>query len=547
MPHALSLNLTTPVLAAFGPLDWGVVAIYFLIMFAIGFAVSRRKAGIGEYFLGGRSIPAWALAISIVATSLSAATFVGVPDEVYLGDLGYLILFIGAFIAVFVVALLFVPRLYRAGTVTIYGYLRPRFGEGAVIAMSCTFLVGRLLASGTRLFFAAIPLCLLLFGTKDPQHHRGQLMGAICLIGLVGTLYTIKGGIRAVVWTDALQLLLVIGAAIITIVILLHKIPLQPRQIVSLLHSEKKLRILDTSFNLSKPYTIWAAIFGAVFLNAAAYGVDHDFAQRFLASKSPARGAISVIASQFIAVGVVCLFCVVGLLLYIFYRHPEIMGAAAPAYVPRGALEPVYPHFLLNELPPVLSGLAIVGFFAVAQGSMDSAINAMASTVVADLYLPLRAMWDHSTRKDKKKDSSAAPRIAVGAVGVLLTLFAVGCVVTYDPARATLLTFALGVMSYAFAGMLGVFITALFTRRGNSKSVVAALIAGAVTIALVQRTGIPLWMTHRYGWRGELAWPWWMPVGTAVSFTTCFLGAPVPQVNSKGLPVVGGEAQRAGK
>src|SRR3954447_15097072 len=120
MPHAVS-PIPHP-LAAFGGVDWAVLAGYFALMIAIGFAVSRGKQNTREYFLAGRSLPTWALAVSIVATTLSAATFVGVPDQVYLGDVTYLSTYLGAFIGVFVVGLFFVPRLYRAGTITIYGY-----------------------------------------------------------------------------------------------------------------------------------------------------------------------------------------------------------------------------------------------------------------------------------------------------------------------------------------------------------------------------------------------------------------------------------------
>src|SRR4051794_29305626 len=325
MPHAVS-PIPHP-LAAFGGVDWAVLAGYFALMIAIGFAVSRRRQDAREYFLAGRSLPTWALAVSIVATTLSAATFIGVPDEVYLGDVGYLILFLGTFLAVFIVAFFFVPRLYRAGTVTIYGYLRPRFGEGAVAAVSCTFLVGRLLASGSRLFFAAIPLTLLLFGTEHPEHDKRQLVLAICMIGLIGTFYTVKGGIRAVVWTDAVQLVLVIGAACLTVGLLLHRIGRPPAELLRILSDPSagggphgKLTLFDTSLDFTKTYTVWAALLGYTFLNVANYGVDHDFAQRFLVARSPARGALSVIASQFITVLVVCLFLAVGLLLYVFYR-----------------------------------------------------------------------------------------------------------------------------------------------------------------------------------------------------------------------------------
>jgi len=390
--------------------------------------------------------------------------------------------------------------------------------------VSCTFLVGRMLASGTRLFLAAIPLTLLMFGTKDPENHPGQLVLAICMIGLLGTFYTVKGGIRAVVWTDAIQLVLVIGAACLTIGILLHRIGRPPAEVWGILRDAGKLHLVDTSPDFTKSYTVWAAIFGFTFLNVANYGVDHDFAQRFLVSKSAWRGGLSVIASQFITVAVVCLFMAVGLLLYIFYRRPDVMGAAWPGYAPAGKLEPAYPQFLLKELPPFVSGLAIAGFFAIAQGSMDSAINAMASSAVADLYFPIRRRLGRPADLTK---STRAPRIAVATIGVLLSLFAIGCAFLYDPRQQSLLDFALGIMNFAFAGMLGVFVTALFTRRGNTVTVIAALIAGAITIALLQPNVLPRWTGRLFGEPMKLAMPWWMPIGTAVSFLVCAAGRPV--------------------
>lgn len=520
-----------PTLAAFGAADWVVLGCYFALMIFIGFYVGRRRQGAEDYFLGGRSMPTWALAISIVGTSLSAATFVNVPDEAYLGDTGYLVLNIGGFIAVLVVATLFVPTLYRAGTVTIYGYLGQRFGEPAMVAVSCTFLLGRMLASGARLFIAALPLCLLMFGAQQPS--EAQLVTAVCMIGLVGTFYTVAGGIRAVIWIDTIQFALVVGAALLTVGILLHRIPLSIGEIFELLGRDgtapggaSKLRLVDTAFDFTKPYTIWAAVFGVVFLNTAAFGVDHDLAQRFLVSKSPARGALSVIASQFISIAVVSLFVLIGLLLWVYYKS-DVMGAAAPGYVPAGGVQPAYPQFLLKELPPVLSGLAIAGFFAIAQGSMDSAINAMASSAVADLYFPLRRRLGLPVDPNR---STEAPKVAVGAIGVLMTLFAVGCVFMYDEKHGTLLAFALGVMSFAFAGMLGVFLTALLTRRGNNLSVMAAIVAGVITITLLQPAIFARWTPLVFGSPQKLAWPWWMPIGTAVAFLVCVIGRPAPRV-----------------
>lgn len=511
------------VLAVFTRWDWGVVLAYFALVTGVGLAVARKDADEKEYFLGNRSMPAWAVAISMVATMLSVATFVSVPDSAFLGDLSYLILTTGGLIAVVVVAFVFVPKLYRAGTVTIYGYLARRFGETARVAMSCAFIFGRMLGSGARLFLAAIPLCLLMFGAREPSPW--QLIGAICIITAVGTFYTTIGGVRAVVWVDTIQFAIVMGAAFLTIGILLHRIPLSLGQIVHLLNTSPsspgphgKLFLVDTSMNFQKPYTLWAGLFGAVFLHMAAYGVDQDLAQRFLVSKSAARGALSVISSQVIAIATITVFLTIGLLLYIFYKRPDVMHASHP-YPGQGLS--VYPWFLLTELPPVLSGVAIAGLFAVAQGSMDSAMNALASSIVADLYDPIRRRR-HGERAFGA--GAEASKLTVALVGVAMCLFAIVCALVYDPKSQTLLDFALGVLTYAFAGMLGVFLTALLTSRGSSASVIAALVAGVITIVLLQEHVMGWWSVKLFSHQWKLAWPWWMPIGTAVSFCVCIIG-----------------------
>jgi SSS family solute:Na+ symporter len=520
---------TFPMLGVFGPLDWVIVGAYFALVIVVGLLVARRRQDAKEYFLADRSIPTWTIAISIVATSLSAATFVGVPDSAYAGDISYLTFTLGGFIAVFVVATLFVPRLYRAGTVTIYGYLAQRFGETARIAVSATFVFGRMLGSGARLFLAALPLCLLMFGNDQP--HRWQMIVAICLIGLVGTFYTTLGGVRAVIWVDTIQFAIVIGAAMLTIGILLHRIPGGIEQAWHVLrHSTTpagtgKLHLIDASCSAIKPYTLWAALLASPFLYTAAFGVDHDLAQRFLVSKSVFRGGLSVIASQFISLLAIGLFLLIGLLLFIFYKRPDVMGALAPAKVPTGNND-IYPHFLLNELPTVLSGLSIAGFFAIAQGSMDSAINALASSIVADLYVPLRQR-SGAVLEDASGETS---KLTVAAVGVLMSLFAIGCAAVYDPKNKTLLDFALGVLTFAFTGMLGVFLTALLTRRGNSATVIAALLAGAAMVALLQDSVLGWLSGHLFHKTWRLAWPWWMPIGTAVAFFVCICGAPRRQI-----------------
>ena len=521
-----------PVLAVFGPVDWVVVAAYFALMILVGVLTSRRRQDTQDYFLGGRSLPTWAVSISIVATTLSAATFIGAPEQSYGGNLSYLSFTLGNFLAVLVVCVVFIPPLYRAGTVTIYGYLGKRYGQGARIAVSVMFLGGRMLASGARLFIAAMPLCLLLFagrGQTDFVASKKQLVLAVCLIGLIGTFYTTLGGIRTVVWTDVIQFFIVVGAAVLSVGLLLHHIHRSPGEIVRILsdpktgpHGHSKLLLFDFSTDPDAPFTLWAAILGNTFLTTASLGVDQDFAQRFLISRSPLKGALSIVYSQIIGLAVAAGFMLIGLLLYIFYKRPDVMGAVAPAYAPAPAN--VYPSFLLSELPTVVSGVAIAGFFAIAQGSMDSAINALASSAVADIYLPLRRRRGFD---DRPQRNSEAPKIAVALMGVAMVLFAVVCIQLYGGHGRTLIDFALGVMAFAYTGMLGVFLAALLTRRGNSASVIGALVAGVVTVAILQPGVIDRWSPFLFHRRWHLASTWWMPIGTIVSFLVCVAGSPV--------------------
>jgi SSS family transporter len=534
------LPLHSPILAAFGPLDWSIVAAYFILVIVIGFLVSRHDTTESEFFLGNRSMPTWAVAISLVATMLSAVTFVGVPDIAYKGNLSYLVLNLGGIIAVFIVAFFFIPKLYAAGTVTIYGFLAHRFGEPARLAVSCAFILGRMLSSGARLFTAAIPLCLLLFGNASPP--LWQILIAIALIGVIGTIYATAGGVRAVVWVDTLQFTLVMGAALLTIGILLHRLHMPAPDILAALShpaatAPSKLALLDLSLNPASEFTLWTALIGNTFLMTAALGVDHDLAQRFLITKSAFRGGISVIASQFIGIVVVSLFLFIGLLLFLFYQRAD-----PSVQRPQAGLA-TYPWFLLHELPTGLAGISIVGFFAIAQGSLDSAMNALAASIVSDVYTPLRQRRSLSVPQISNLKSPIsnlqspaprphAPKFAVAAVGIGLTLLAMLCALAFNP-KSSILSYVLSLMGFAYSGMLAVFLTALFTRRGNANTVIAALLTGMLLSVILHISVMPLWTPLLFGTKIELAWPWSMPLATLAAFLVCITGKPAATALAK--------------
>ena len=308
----------------FSLLDWSVVIGYMAIVLVMGAVISRRQADSRYFFLAGRSMPAWAVSLSVLATALSAATFIGVPQMAFEGDLTYLITNVGSVIAAFIIAFLFVPPIYLAGTVTIYGYLGRRYGMGAKAAAGVMFLLGRLLSSGARLFMAGIAFALMLYGEATAR----ELVFAVVLLGIIGTLYTVFGGIRAVIWTDALQLCVMTVAALFSVVLLWQLIPASGTDVLNALRNAEgvnKLRLVDLRWDLGNPFTLWSGVFAMIVVGVSTHGVDQDMAQRVMTAKSPWHGGWALISSIVIGIPVIGLFMAIGLLLHVFYQRPDLM------------------------------------------------------------------------------------------------------------------------------------------------------------------------------------------------------------------------------
>jgi SSS family transporter len=489
-------------------LDWAVLSAYMGIVVFLGMRFRRRAARRREFFLAARSMPVWAVAISVLATAQSAATFVGGPEQSYRGDLTYLAANLGGLIAVIVVAVVFLPAFYRRDVVSIYELLGQDFGLPAQRAASAMFMLGRVFASGARLFIVAIPFSLVAFGHIDPP----ALLASIVVIAVAATLYTLAGGIRAVIWTDVLQAVVYIGAVVMAVWLLWQKIPLGPTELVDTLRAGDdagKLTIFDTSFDrtFARPYNLWAIVLGLTLLNAAAFGTDQDLTQRMLTCRSATRGSWSLILSYVLGWPVLLLFMLAGLLLYVYYQRPDLMGAAAPA-APVDDARQVFVTFILQEMPAGVRGLMMAGLFAAAMSSLDSALNAMAAATVSDFYRPARYRRGHGDATPGLQ--VRVSRLAVAVWAVALGGFAALCVFWQQHSGQKLIDFALGVMVFAYSGLLAVFLTALFTRRGSAWSAVAALLFGFAAVAAMMPCPI--------------AFPWKMLAATTLAFVICCLG-----------------------
>lgn len=525
-PAAATAPIVAPLtLGAFTTIDWAVLIVYFVLVLSLGSLTARfkRVRGSRDYFLAARSIPTWVVAISILSTAQSGATFIGGPSQSYAGDLTYLSSNIGQIIAAVILATLFIPVYYAAAVTTPYELLENRFGRPARFAAAVTYLIGRIFASGSRVFIGSLPMSLVIFGDIVPEH----MTISIAIVSVIGTVYALAGGIRSVIWTDVLQVSVYMGSAIFAVFLLLSRIDAGVLDILSTLakpgaDGTSKLSLFRTGFtpglgyDFKQEFTLPTALIGFTLLGLASYGMDQDLVQRMLTCKSARKGAWSVISGVLIGIPAVCVFMLIGLLLHVYYQRPDLTGAVhAP-----GGNEKIFLQFILDAAPTGVVGLMMAGLFAAGMAPLTS----MSSAFVSDIY-------KHAKPNRPDRHYLAVGRAAVVAFGAILGLFATACIAWYDPEKNTLINFALGVMSFAYAGLLGVFFTAMFTKRGNSTSAIVSLISGFVVVTMLEPALWEAW-TARVGlvdWSyATIAFPWRLTIGAAIAFIVCFAGKPRP-------------------
>ena len=502
---------------AFGALDWAVVAAYVGALALAGWLSSRRSMRNADaYFLASHHVPVWLVTISVLSTTQSAATFLGAPDNAYRGDYSYL----ASNIAAIIVGHWLIPRFYALKVTTVYELLETRFDARARRAAAAMYLVGRILASGARLYLAAIAVSMMIFLDVDPQH----IVIAAAVLMLFGIVFTLFGGLNAVIWSDLVQVTLYVGAALIVLFLLWNRIPASGAEIFEALRhapdGTDKLRLIDWSMDVTKPFTLLAILTGVVLLNIGNAGLDQDTTQRFLACEDARAGRRALYASALATIPVVLIFMMIGSLLHIFYERPDLMGTAASGDVAAtfsGEKITVFMSFILSEVPPGVRGLVTVGVIAAA--AINSGLISMSAVVVGDFYRPLLA------RRGAERDERHfvfAGRLMVVLLALALFAMSILCFYWQRYTDMPLLEFVLSVMAFAYSGLLGVYGVALFSRRGSTTSVIAALITG-FAVTLVQQAFVVDWLGLPASWK-TLAFPWQLCIGTAAAGLVCQIG-----------------------
>ncbi len=506
----------------FGLFDWLVVVGYFALMIAGGVAFTPRHTGTAkDYFLASGEIPAWLAAISVLSATLSAATFLGGPDYGYRGDYSYLSTNIGGLLAALFVAKVLIPKYYAMGVTTVYELLDVRFGRPAMRAAGGMFLVGRILAGGTRVYLGAIAISMIMFGNIEAY---GVVVASLALV-FVSFAFTFVGGLKSIIWNDLIQFVIYIGAAVSILIFLWLLIPASGSEILHGLavtpDGQNKLRLFDFSMGLSQPFSMLAIVTGGFLLSVGNFGLDQDTTQRLLACKDAKAGARSLIMSVVITIPIIWVFISIGELLYVFYDRPDLMQHGTSAQVAasfHGQKISVFMHFILTEIPPGLRGIATVGIIAAAVATTNSAMNAMSSVLIEDFYRP----W--ISKRLIKEDSHfvRAGRLGMAAMGSAMFLMSIASFYWQRYANLPILEFVLAIMTFAYAGLIGVYFTAIFTNRGSNTSVILALATGFATILLLQKysidfLGLPAALK-------SVAFPWQLCIGTLVAFLTCIAG-----------------------
>ena len=455
--------------------DYTVIAGYLVAITAFGSWFARFQKTTRDYFLNDRSVPWWAICFTIVATETSTLSFIGVPAQAFAGNMTFLQLATGYIIGRVLVSALFIPAYFRGELYTSYELLQRRFGPEVKNVAAAIFLVTRTLADGVRLFATALVITVV---TQVPVSL------AIVIIGVAMIVYTTRGGVSAVIWTDVVQMFVYVAGALVVFYALLHRIDGGWSAVVAAGHAAAKFRILDPTFDPSRVYTIWSGILGGVALTLATHGTDQFLVQRLLSARSARSAASGLILSGAIVFVQFALFLVIGVMLFTFYQQ-------TPLPRPLNSNDEILPLFVVTSLSHGAAGFIVAAIVAAA---LSPSINALAATTVNDFYLK----YVHPDA-----DQVTLMRVSKGAT-IFWGIAQIGVALGAQWIRSVLDT-GLAVLSLSAGPVLGAFLVGVLTKRVGSRAMIVGMLSGIAVLVWV-------W------WTAATAWTWYAFVGSSVTF-----------------------------
>ena len=482
-------------------LDAIIIIGYLITIALIGSLSGGRQKSTKDYFMGGKSVPWWAVSFSIVAAETSSLTFISIPGLAYISNLNFLQLTIGYLIARILVAIFLLPSYRKGELVTAYSFLENRFGPFTRRYASSVFLLTRVAADGVRLFSTAIPLALIFKSTAyfSLYSNLDIYIISIILITLVSLIYTYTGGVKGVIWADVLQMIIYIGGAVLAMILLIDNLP----QNFSFADLGEKTQIFN--FNLgesigaffSKPYTIVASLIGGIFLSMASHGTDQLIVQRLLTTKSLKDSQKAIIGSGVMVIFQFAPFLVVGLLLYAFFNGVSISDVNAPFQ----KADEIFPFYIIHYLPPGIKGIIIAGLFAAAMSTLAGSISSLSSSAMLDLYKP----FTNHKKEDPCHDLKVS-RIMTISWAIILTFVAF----IFIHVQQSVVEIALGIASITYGGLLGTFLLGRFFPKVEQPAAIAGFTSGILAMLII------ILIPKVAGLPAIFHWTWFVAFGSTV-------------------------------
>ena len=463
-------------MASLSGIDYLVIGVYLVAITAFGSWFARYQKTTRDYFLTDRSVPWWAICFTIVATETSTLTFIGIPAQAYAGNMTFLQLAVGYIIGRIIVSALFIPAYFKGELFTSYELLQRRFGTKVKTLSAVIFLVTRSLADGIRLFTTALVISIV---TQVPVTWVVIVLGAAMIV------YTMRGGVSAVIWTDVVQMFVYIAGAGAVALALLSRIDGGWSEVVRVGTETARFVVLDPALDFSRAYTIWAGLLGGVALTLSTHGTDQYLVQRLLSARSQRDASTGIVLSGFIVFVQFILFLLIGVMLYTHYQQVPLPQALARN-------DQILPIFVVNELQNGLAGFIVAAIVAAA---LSPSLNAMAATTVSDFYLPyFNPQADQDTQMQVSKQATVA-------WGIVQLLVAIGA----QFMNRSVLDAGLAVLSFASGSVLGAFLLGTLVPSVRERDTFAGMIAGLIVMTWV-------W------WATPIAFTWYVLIGAV---TTC--------------------------
>ncbi len=511
------------------PINWVIVVAWLTYVVTYGIRRSRGTKDINAYLLANRSLPWWAVGLSVMATQLSAVTMIGTTGQGATDGMRFIQFYFGLPVAMVILGVTLVPFLHRSGVYTAYEYLERRFDAKTRSLTAFLFLISRGMSCGTIVAAPAVVFSAI-FGWP--------VSWTVALIGAPAILYTIVGGVQAVTWVDVKQMYLIVGALVAVVITLLVKIPVSPVEALHIAGTAGRLRVFDFSLSLTNTYTFWSGLLGGMFLMLSYFGTDQSQVQRYLAAKSVDEARTSLLISAYWKIPLQALVLLVGVLVFVFYQfHKQpllfnpaderaVIAAAPRVYAqlqarfdssnilferdairgtaldlasrvtgrPVKDVNYVIPRFVLDYLPVGLAGLFIAAVIAAAMNAISGELNSLSTTTTIDFY----RRWIRSEAPDAH--FLIVSRVATGLWGIF------ACVVaTYAVNLGSLIEVVNKYGSFFYGSILGVFLLAMVPRAKATPAFIG-LIVGMLTVYSV------------WHWAPQVSYLWYNVVGATTVF-----------------------------